>query len=53
MPFDIISHVLLALTNTPAFCVPELITAVISFILQAPGANATKLFTVVFNTTDQ
>ncbi len=43
--FAIGSHLLLALTNTLAFYVTELITAVIIFMIQAPGANPIKLFT--------
>jgi hypothetical protein len=37
--FPIVSHFLLALTSTLAFYVTELITAVISFMIQAPGVN--------------
>jgi hypothetical protein len=35
--FAIVTHFLLALTNTLAFWVTELMTAVISFLTQAPG----------------
>ncbi len=35
----IVRHLLLALTNTLAFYVVELITTVISFMLQAPGVH--------------
>ncbi len=35
--FAIVSHFLLALTNTLAFYVTEIITATISFMIQAPG----------------
>ncbi len=45
--FAVVSHSLLALTNTLAFYITELITAVISFMIQAPGANVIKLFTVI------
>jgi hypothetical protein len=38
--FAIFSHFLLALTN--AFCVTEFIMAVISFMIQAPGASTIK-----------
>jgi len=41
--FAIVSHFLLALTNTLAFYVTELITAVISFMIQAPGAFFLRL----------
>jgi hypothetical protein len=37
--FAIGSHFSQALTNTLAFYVTESITAVISFMIQAPGAN--------------
>ncbi len=36
--FAILSHFLLALTNTLALYATELITAVICFMIQAPGA---------------
>jgi hypothetical protein len=42
--FAIVSHILLALTNALAFYVTELIMVVISFMIQAPGANVIKLF---------
>jgi hypothetical protein len=42
--FAIVSHFLMALTNALAFYVTELITAVISFMIQALGANVIKLF---------
>ncbi len=35
-----VSHFLLALTNTPAFYITELIMAVIIFMIQAPGGLA-------------
>ncbi len=40
--FAIGNHFLLVLTNTLAFYVTELITAVISFMIQAPGAIVKK-----------
>ncbi len=41
--FAVVSHSLLVLTNTLAFYVTELIKAVISFMIQAPGANVIEL----------
>ncbi len=40
--FAIVSHFLVALTNTQAFHIIELITAVISFMIQAPGIDVIK-----------
>ncbi len=37
MPLLFVSHFLLVLTNAPAFYATELITAVTSFMIQAPG----------------
>jgi len=42
--FAIVSHFLLALTNTLAFSVTELITAVISFMIQTPSYNSEFLY---------
>jgi hypothetical protein len=41
--FAIVRHFLLPLTNTPAFYVTELITAVISFMIQAPALGGNNL----------
>ncbi len=41
--FAIVSHFLLALTNSVAFYVTKLITAVISFMIQAPGGRKWQL----------
>jgi hypothetical protein len=45
--FVIATNFLFALTNTLAFNVTELITAIKSFIGWAPGDNVIKLFMVV------
>ncbi len=47
MPFVIASHFLLAWTNTLAYYAKELVTIVISFIIQAPRVDVINQFTNV------
>jgi hypothetical protein len=44
--FVIINNFLFTLTNTPAFYDTELITAVKSFMIQAPGSTTSGLKTL-------